>query len=463
MREKKFVYWTRAKTSDQKENILLKELNSSKVAEQVLDKRLFEIQKKKFYRMVKVIENLNTKDLIVPQDFLILNTAFKKYKELFVGYRSVLRGPEDRLKTNRGNSSDSRRIRIELNPSEITTRNDMEPLILARKTLSHNRSPFMSELYSVKKNKRLIVTAGPTIRQEKSDSLSKVKRTQSTRQKRTGNLEVPSKSAWKKRSNEVLSDLLKDLKEIQAKKLKDSILAPPENGLNAPNFENQKLIKNGRIILSELKKSPYDLNSYIDQISNSKHLNSKAAFIFRSKMIRPSSMNNKNIQTEAQEKEKSSNSVSEDFNQIKNFKRPNRTQKSMDPLVGLDETQYKVYYYVVKDDKESLMMMGDQLNKKNINFGVGFLGGPLFIAVKNNNLDIVRFLLSKGANPNMKCKNGEIALHVACRSGRRDVYYDLSSWSRCSWILVQILRQIIFPAKILSRFLILLYIMIEHG
>lgn len=87
----------------------------------------------------------------------------------------------------------------------------------------------------------------------------------------------------------------------------------------------------------------------------------------------------------------------------------------------LSDIQARILYFSKNNDLESLEKELSHVRKGAADFRANHLCSPLHYAVKNGNHQMVRLLLEHGANPNRELKNGEIALHEACRLGRKDV------------------------------------------
>lgn len=96
-------------------NVLIKELNSKAAVRRVLESRLFYVQKKKVFKLIREIQRTAPVKLITPDDIRKLAAVFAKRREMFSGYRAYLNRPEDRFSspqtsvaTSRPNTANSR-------------------------------------------------------------------------------------------------------------------------------------------------------------------------------------------------------------------------------------------------------------------------------------------------------------------------------------------------------------------
>ncbi len=259
LRQKRYIYLQR-KSKETRENILLKELNAKKVGEQVLEKKLFEIQKKRIFAIIKNIEQQAGRELLLPQDMYKLHSAFKKHKELFVGYRKYLLGPQDRdvsPSTAAKKSLLDRRARRKAQPTIVSTADSPEKrtVRVAAFASRHPQSQilFETQLLDVIKPQTSNGFRHTTSRQLDEQAPVFVRSYSTGPKKIRAIMRITPKSQWKKRTAEVLSQFLKDLKHSEETKRAFSLERSTSAGKSI-NEASPSNARGGRILLSDLKR-----------------------------------------------------------------------------------------------------------------------------------------------------------------------------------------------------------------
>jgi Ankyrin repeats (many copies) len=98
----------------------------------------------------------------------------------------------------------------------------------------------------------------------------------------------------------------------------------------------------------------------------------------------------------------------------------------------LTASQARVLHYSMSNDLNKLRDTLNTMDYREIDFSAGHLQTPLYYAVRHGNVAMIAELVDHGVNPNRQLKNGDICLHHACKSGRKDVGWPVyrRSW-RC--------------------------------
>ena len=259
LRQKRFIYLQR-KVRETKENILLKELNAKKVGEQVLEKKLFEIQKKRMFGLIKRIEREAGRELLLPQDIYKLHSAFKKHRELFVGYRKYLLGPQDRQVSavgGRKNSPLDRRVRRMAQPTIVTTADSPEKKSVRMAAFvthhPHSQIFFETQKQGASPPKTSNGFRHTTSRQLEEQAPEFVRSYSTGPKKIRAIMRITPKTQWKKRTAEVLSQFLKDLKQTEEAKRAFSVERSTSAGKSNKEVSPSNA-RAGRILLSDLKR-----------------------------------------------------------------------------------------------------------------------------------------------------------------------------------------------------------------
>lgn len=100
---------------------------------------------------------------------------------------------------------------------------------------------------------------------------------------------------------------------------------------------------------------------------------------------------------------------------------PSQVNKHIPKLLFQKEFSQMIYAAITKGDISAisaLLQKGADINSKIVENGLT----PLMIATKTNNAQVVRYLITKGADLNIKSNNGRTALHIATMNNLFDMF-----------------------------------------
>lgn len=465
-------------------NILVKELNSKAAVKRVLESRLFYIQKKKVFKILRDIILSSPTKLITPEDIRKLSVVFTKHREMFSGYRAYLSRPEDRFSSRNSSPMSSRPqtansiLQSSTNPGGTQNPDHiLEAIKLEDQAgpdlLKPFSKPAVEELTHI-----LESTNGP---QSKNNPTLRAVSAQTAKTLLAS--KVPIFEASTKKLNRTLK-MVKKLVQSTEERLKDQ--------KQLKRRRSRHLTVDGRIVLSELKKIADFVGD--EDLPDGEHasrvkkaaVEKCAARVYvlnepiRYSVSRPVSA--EKIQSQPKESEvlegntrakraaqeaareaavtrnkllerlkpstislRPSTAVSD--SKIPQSTQSNRTLNSSSIEVarhkdrlasevaaarklstipaGLTHTQAEVLVACRMDCHKTLEFILAPLTpdqaRAAVCFHTGHVDGPLDCAVKQRNLKLAELLLKNGADPNKPFKNGDTPMHIACRFGDRKV------------------------------------------
>ena len=459
-------------------NILVKELNSKAAVRRVLESRLFYIQKKKVFKILRDIIVGSPTKLITPEDIRKLAGVFNKHREMFAGYRAYLSRPEDRFSSRHSSPMSSR-------PQTANS---------ALQTSAHHGGEHDHVLEAIKLEDQ---AGDPNARHMSAHPLGELTHIIEAAQAKTSKARAASAMVQTNVPPSVLPVLEESSKKLNrtlkmVKKLVQSTEERLKDQKLLKQHKSRKMTVDGRIVLSELKKRSdfigdeelpdnnhasrvkklavemcaarvYVLNEpnrytvprslsaapskpepreteVLEWNTRAKRAAQEAAreaavaragLLCRLKptipSIRPSTAHSEGRKPEQENRKRPTTASSTASNdKSKQLAADVEAARRLATIPSnLTNTQAEVLVVCrmgCHDTLESVLAgLTTEQRRQAVCFNSGHLEGPLDCAVRQGNLKLAELLLKNGADPNKAFKNGDTPMHIACRRGDRKV------------------------------------------